>query len=48
MDTLKCDVISRHHNNAVVLTVYRFKDIYNKIIPLFNKYDIKGIKALDL
>lgn len=26
---------------------YRFKDIYNKIIPLFNEYNIQGIKALN-
>jgi hypothetical protein len=29
------------------LKVYKFKDIYNKIIPLFNKYNIKGVKSFD-
>jgi hypothetical protein len=27
--------------------VFKFEDINNKIIPLFNEYDIKGIKSLD-
>jgi hypothetical protein len=51
MDNLKnylnCGIVLKHSNNTVVLTISRFKDIYNKIIPLFNKYNIKGIKALD-
>jgi len=46
-NTLKCGVVSKHHKNAVVLTISRFKYIYNKIIPLFNEYKIKGVKALD-
>ena len=46
-NTLKCGIISKHKNNAVVLTISIFKDINNKIIPLFKEYDIKGIKAFD-
>jgi len=45
--TLECGTIYKDHNNAVVLIIYRLKDIYSKIIPLFNKYNIQGIKALD-
>ena len=47
MNTLNCGILSKHHENAVVLTISRFNDIYNKIIPLFNEYEIKGTKALD-
>lgn len=47
INTLKCGTISKHGKDAVVLTVCRFKDINYKIIPLFNEYKIKGVKALD-
>lgn len=48
MNTLNCGGVSKDsNNNAVVLTISKFKDIYNKIIPLFNKYKIKGVKSLD-
>ena len=46
-NTLKCGIVSKHKNNAVVLTISIFKDIYNKIIPLFEEYNIKGVKAFD-
>ena len=46
MNTLKCGVISKD-SNTIVLTISKFKDIYNKIIPLFNEYNIKGVKSLD-
>lgn len=46
--TLDCGNIIRHSNkNIVVLSISKFKDIYYKIIPLFAKYGIKGIKSLD-
>jgi diadenosine tetraphosphate (Ap4A) HIT family hydrolase len=44
---LGCGIVYEHSNNAVVLTIYKFKYIYNKIIPLFNEYNIQGVKALD-
>jgi len=47
MNTLKCGTVSEHSKNVTVLTVSKFKDIYNEIIPLFNEYKIRGIKALD-
>lgn len=48
MSTLNCGVVSKDSNyNIVVLNIYKFKDIYNKIIPLFNEYNIKGVKSLD-
>lgn len=31
----------------MTLSIYKFQDIYTKIIPLFRKYKIKGIKWLD-
>jgi hypothetical protein len=46
MNILNCGVVSKDRN-TIVLTISRFKDIYNKIIPLFNEYKIKGVKALD-
>nr|YP_009072345.1 LAGLIDADG endonuclease [Sclerotinia borealis]AHX83006.1 LAGLIDADG endonuclease [Sclerotinia borealis] len=33
--------------SAVYFVVVRFKDIFEKIIPLFDNYPIQGIKALD-
>jgi hypothetical protein len=33
--------------SAVYFVVTNFKDVFEKIIPLFNKYPIKGVKALD-
>jgi hypothetical protein len=45
--TLNCGIVSKHSNNTVVLTINKFKDIYNKIIPLFNEYKIIGVKNLD-
>lgn len=46
-ETLGCGIVYEHSRNAVTLTIYRFKDIYSKIIPLFNKYHIYGVKSLD-
>nr|YP_010718675.1 hypothetical protein P2Y30_mgp07 [Clonostachys byssicola]WDQ44278.1 hypothetical protein [Clonostachys byssicola] len=34
-------------HSAVYFVVVKYKDIFEKIIPLFDKYPIKGIKALD-
>ena len=34
-------------NNAVVLTIVKFSDIINKIIPYFEKNPIIGVKQLD-
>lgn len=40
--------VFKHSNrNLVTFTVAKFGDVYNKIIPLFNKYKIEGVKALD-
>jgi hypothetical protein len=33
--------------SAVYFVVVNFKDLFEKIVPLFNKYPIKGVKALD-
>lgn len=35
------------HHEAIYFRVTKFKDIYEKIIPLFKKYSIIGVKALD-
>lgn len=34
-------------NNFVVFSVSNFKDIFEKIIPFFQKYKIEGIKSID-
>jgi LAGLIDADG endonuclease len=48
MNTLNCGIVSKNYkNNMAVLNIYKFKDIYNIIIPLFNQYNIKGVKSLD-
>lgn len=33
--------------SAVYFVVTNFKDILEKLIPLFDKYNIKGVKELD-
>ena len=48
MNILNCGTLSiDYNNNMAVLKINKFRDIYNKIIPLFNKYNIKGVKSLD-
>ena len=48
VNTLDCGIISKRFTEKIVdFKVYKFEDIYNKIIPLFNKHNIKGVKALD-
>jgi hypothetical protein len=44
---LKCGSVYKHSENAVVLKIFVFRDIINKIIPLFNKYHIIGVKYKD-
>ena len=40
--------VTKHTKKKVItFVVYRFDNIYNKIIPFFNKYPILGIKSLD-
>lgn len=44
---LECGNVNKHYKDTVVLVISNFKDIYDKIIPLFKKYHILGIKYLD-
>lgn len=46
--SLGCGYIFKYSTkNAISYRVTKFKDIYYKIIPLFTKHNIEGIKALD-
>jgi len=45
--TLRCVYVYKHSKNGVVFTISTFKDIYNRIIPLLDKHQIKGIKYLN-
>ena len=47
LEYLGCGTIYKHSGNAVVLRVFKFDDIVNKIIPFFQKYPIVGVKGLD-
>jgi hypothetical protein len=48
IDTLGCGRVELVlKQSAVYFVVTDFKDIFEKIIPLFDKYPIKGVKALD-
>lgn len=50
ISTLGCGKIElKLKQSAVYFVVVKFKDIFEKIIPLFDKYSypIKGVKALD-
>jgi LAGLIDADG endonuclease len=43
--TLNCGTIYKFSTkNIIILKVSKFKDVYNKMIPLFKQYHIKGIK----
>ena len=46
-NTLNCGKVYKHYINSIVFFGSRFEDIYNKIIPIFNKHKIIGIKSLD-
>lgn len=46
-NTLGCGVLYEKYVNVTVLRISKLEDIYRIIIPLFNKYSIKGIKAMD-
>lgn len=47
-ETLGCGTIYEDYKrNLVVLAINRFMDISSKIIPLFNEYNIQGVKVLD-
>ena len=41
------NIIKYPTKNIIVLSISKFKDTYYKMIPLFTKYEIKGIKYLD-
>ena len=44
INILGCGKIhERINNDMLVLRISKFQDIYSKIIPLLNKYKIKGI-----
>jgi hypothetical protein len=48
INRLNCGFVTKHtHKKVVTYVIYRFEDIYNKIIPIFNKYPILGVKSLD-
>lgn len=47
LEFIGCGTLYKHSVNAVVIMVYQFKDITEKIIPFFKKYPIIGVKALD-
>jgi len=43
--TLNCGTINKFSTkNIIIFKVSKFKDVYNKMIPLFKQYHIKGIK----
>ena len=44
---LGCGSTKYSTKNAIIFSVNNFKNIYNKIIPLFNQYKIEGEKLLD-
>ena len=46
VSVLGCGVLSKDRK-VTVISVSSLSDLYEKIIPLFNKHPIKGAKALD-
>ena len=48
IQTMRCGKIEWIlKQSAVYFVVVKFKDIFEKIIPLFDNYPLKGVKALD-
>ena len=47
MNTLDCGNVYKHYKNTKVLMISGLNNINNKIIPIFNKYMLKGVKYLD-
>jgi len=47
VQSLGCGNVYKHSKEAVALKVFAFQDICNVVIPLFEKYPIKGTKFLD-
>ena len=47
IEYLNCGIILKHGENTVVLTVRKFRDIVEKIIPLFQQHPIQGVKSED-
>jgi LAGLIDADG endonuclease len=46
--TMGCGIISKRSNQDIVtLKISKFRDIYFKMIPLFKKHGIEGIKAIE-
>lgn len=47
-NVFNCGYTYKYSNkNIIYLRISKFEDIYYKFIPLFKKYNIKGVKALD-
>jgi hypothetical protein len=47
-NVLSCGFINKYSKkNIIVLRISNFEDVYYKIILIFNKYKIIGIKSLD-
>lgn len=42
-----CGYIYKSNDAAFVYQVSKFSDIYDKIIPFFNKHQIQGVKLMD-
>jgi mannitol-1-phosphate/altronate dehydrogenase len=42
-----CGNIYKSNDAAFVYQVSKFSDIYDKIIPFFNKHQIQGVKLMD-
>lgn len=48
IDFFNCGHLNKRNNNCFNLTVRKFTDLENKIIPFFIKFPIIGEKLLDL
>lgn len=47
-NVLSCGFITKDSKrNTIILKISNFEDVYYKIIPIFNKYKIIGVKLLD-
>jgi LAGLIDADG endonuclease. len=48
-DYLECGIVEQKSTrpDSVIFVVYKFSDIFEKIIPLFDKNSLLGIKGLD-
>jgi hypothetical protein len=43
----RCGVVRRNHENRMCFRVQKFEDLHDKIVPFFEKHQLKTLKKVD-